>query len=152
MQIRKATNRDAEFIHKMANDYAASGFLLPRSLSSIYESIRDYAIVEKDGEAIATGALKIIWNDLAEIRTLAVSQEYMRQGVGTSVVEYFLKEAEQMGLNQVFTLTYVPEFFRTCGFHEVSKDKMPQKFWKDCIHCPKFPHCDEVCMVKELVI
>lgn len=152
MHIRKASNRDADFIHKLANDYAASGYMLPRSLSSIYESIRDYAIVEQDGEPIAISAMKILWNDLAEIRTLAVTQEYLKQGIGTSLVEHFLQEAKEMGLSKVFTLTYLPEFFTKCGFHEVNKDQMPQKFWKDCVNCPKFPHCDEICMVRELSV
>jgi amino-acid N-acetyltransferase len=73
------------------------------------------------------------------------------KGIGRQMVEFFLQEAQEMGIPSVFTLTYQPGFFSKLGFKVVEKEKMPQKFWKDCINCPKFPNCDEVCLEYRLV-
>ena len=106
--------------------------------------------MENDGEVIGIGALTILWVDLAEIRTLAVKDSFAKQGVGKKLVEHFLKEAKELGIKRVFTLTYQVDFFKKCGFTEVTKEHMPHKIWKDCLNCPKFPNCDEALMVFEV--
>jgi N-acetylglutamate synthase and related acetyltransferases len=150
MIIRKAKLSDSETIHKLVNYYAKKGLMLARSRSSIYEYIRDYSVMEIDGEVIGVGALSILWTDLAEVRTLAVKESFSGQGIGKKLVEHFLSEAEELGIKKVFTLTYQTAFFDKCGFKEVSKEHMPHKIWKDCLNCPKFPNCDEVLMVKDI--
>ena len=150
MKIRKATINDVEPIHDLVNHYAQEGLMLARSRSSLYETIRDFSIIEIDDGIVAAGALHILWKDLAEVRTLAVRQDMKGRGLGMTLVEYLLSEARELAFNKVFTLTYSPEFFQKAGFEEVSKDQMPHKVWKDCINCPKFPNCDEVCMERYL--
>lgn len=150
MIIRKAKLTDTEAIHKLVNFYAKKGLMLARSRSSIYENIRNYSVMESDGEVVGTGALTILWADLAEVRTLAVKEKYSRMGIGKKLVEYFLYEAKELGIEKVFTLTYQTQFFEKCGFQEISKDLMPHKIWKDCLNCPKFPNCDEVLMYTEI--
>jgi N-acetylglutamate synthase and related acetyltransferases len=150
MIIRKARLSDTEAIHKLVNFYAKKGLMLARSRSALYENIRNYSVMEIDGEVVGVGALSILWLDLAEVRTLAVKESYSGQGIGKKLVEHFLEEAKELGIKQVFTLTYQTKFFEKCGFNTISKDKMPHKIWKDCLNCPKFPNCDEVLMVTEM--
>ncbi len=150
MTIRKAKLSDTEAILNLVNQYAKEGLMLARSRSSIYEYIRNYSVYEIDGEVVGIGALSILWEDLAEIRTLAVKKELFGKGIGKELVNHFLNEAKELGIVKVFTLTYQTEFFLSCGFHEISKEHMPHKVWKDCLNCPKFPNCDEVLMVREI--
>ncbi len=146
MLIRKANLSDVEEMHGMVNIYAEKGLMLPRPRSMLYEYIRDFIVVENDGEVVGTCALHIMWIDLAEIRTLAVKEGYTKQGVGKMLVEYALQEARELKIPKVFTLTYQPGFFEKIGFRVVEKEAMPQKVWKECINCPKFPNCDEICL------
>ena len=146
MLIRKARLSDVETMHQLVNNYAESGLMLSRPRSMLYEYIRDFAVVESDGEIVGTGALHIMWADLAEVRALAVQEDFIGRGAGRRLVEYFLEEAKQLGIPKVFTLTYQTAFFQKMGFTVINKEKLPQKVWKECINCPKFPNCDEVCM------
>lgn len=150
MIIRKAKLSDSEVIHKLVNYYAKKGRMLARSRSSIYENIRNYSVMEIDGEVIGVGALSILWVDLAEVRTLAVKESFSGQGIGKKLVEHFINEAKELSLKKIFTLTYEAEFFQKCGFNVISKEHMPHKIWKDCLNCPKFPNCDEVLMAMEI--
>lgn len=146
MHIRKARLSDVENIYRLVNNYADKGEMLSRPRSLIYEYIRDFVIIEIDDKVVGTGALHILWDDLAEIRALAVEEDQTRRGIGRGIVEYCLQEAKELGIPKVFALTYQPDFFAKCGFRVISKDNLPQKVWRDCINCPKFPNCDEVCM------
>lgn len=152
MFIRKAKLTDSESIHKLVNHYAKKGLMLARSRSAIYENIRNYSVMENDGEVVGVGALSILWSDLAEVRTLAVKESLSGQGIGKKLVEHFIEEAEELEIKKVFTLTYQDAFFDKCGFKVISKENMPHKIWKDCLNCPKFPNCDEVLMVIEINI
>jgi amino-acid N-acetyltransferase len=146
MMIRKAKPCDVEDMHTLVNKYAEKGLMLSRPRSMLYEFIRDFIVVESEGQLVGVGALHIMWHDMAEIRALAVKEGYTRQGIGRKIVECFLQEAAELKIPSVFTLTYQPGFFTKLGFVEVAKESMPQKFWRDCISCPKFPNCDEVCL------
>ncbi|MCG8483736.1 MAG: N-acetyltransferase [Clostridia bacterium] len=146
MNVRKAKLSDVEKIHELVNYYAEKDLMLSRSRSVIYEYIRDFAIVEIDREIVATGSLHILWIDLAEIRALAVKESLLGKGIGKRLVEFFLNEARELGIPKVFTLTYQPDFFKKSGFSIIDKEKMPHKVWKECINCPKFPNCDEICL------
>jgi amino-acid N-acetyltransferase len=95
-------------------------------------------------------ALHICWDDLAEIRTLAVQEEDRRRGVGAKLVKACLEESKEFGVKKVFALTYRPEFFEKQGFQKVDKSALPHKIWSDCLKCVKFPDCDEIALVKEL--
>lgn len=146
MVIRKAKLKDAGDIYNLINHYAKEGILLPRSLNSIYENIRDFWVCEEGGNLIGCASLHIVWEDLAEIKSLAVSEEHKGRGIGTMLVEACLKEAEELGVKRVFVLTYAHDFFSKLNFEEVEKIKLPHKVWGECINCVKFPSCDEIAM------
>ena len=148
MHLRKATFGDVEAIHKLVNDYAQQGVMLPRSRNSSYETLRDVIIAEEDDRLVGVGSLHLSWDALAEVRALAIAPGFQRRGIGRQIVEELLIEGRALGVKTFFTLTYQPEFFGTLGFSEVTKEELPQKVWKECINCPKFPNCDEVAMVK----
>jgi len=148
--IRKAKIAEAKTIQKLINSFAKEGKLLPRSLSEIYDNLRDFFVFEEDGRILGVCALHICWEDLAEIRSLAVQEDAWRKGVGRQLVEACLKEAKELGVKKVFLLTYIPSFFRKLGFSEVDKATLPHKIWGDCLRCPKFPYCDEVALLKTL--
>ena len=141
--IRPARIPDARIIHQLLLTYAKEGQLLGRSLAAIYDSIRDFYVYEEDGAILGIGALAICWEDLAEVRSLAVVPGQHGKGIGRKIVERCLQEAKDLGLQRVFALTYQPEFFQKLGFAEIDKAQLPQKVWGDCINCVKFPDCDE---------
>lgn len=149
--IRKATQNDVRFIHGLLAHYGKQGLLIPRSLNSVYESLRDFVIAEdENGQPVGCCALKICWENLVEIRSLAIQPETQKSGYGTKLVEACLSEAVTLSFTKAFVLTYQPGFFARLGFEQVSKNSLPQKIWADCINCVSFPDCDEIAMVLEL--
>ena len=151
--IRKAVIGDVTSIHRLLNDYADQGLLLPRPLSELYDHLRDHFVVEDNQTGrplIGVSALGITWEDLAEIRSLAVSEDHQGQGLGSRLVKTCLEEARILGLTRVFVLSYVPDFFIKMGFKEVEKSVLPHKIWADCLRCPKFPDCDETALMIRL--
>jgi len=147
---RRAKLTDVEDILKLINKYAEKGLMLPRTRSTLYEGIREFVIAIEDDRVIGTGSLHIIWDDLAEIRALAVDEDSQRKGVGRKLVEILIQEARELNCPKVFTLTYQVQFFERLGFRLVNKEDMPHKVWKECINCVKFPNCDENAMVYSL--
>jgi amino-acid N-acetyltransferase len=150
--IRKAKIKDVRSIHKILSYYANQAIMLPRSLSELYDHLRDFYVAENDEGGTLLGActLCISWEDLGEIRSLAVVEEAQGMGLGSKLVEACLAEAVELGLSRVFVLTMTREFFARFGFQEIEKSKLPHKIWADCIQCPKFPDCDEISMILEL--
>jgi amino-acid N-acetyltransferase len=149
--IRKARVADVVEIQKMLRDFADAGSILARSLSELYTTLRDLVVYEdEDRRIVGCCALHILWDDLAEIRSLAVLDPYRRQGIGRSLVEECVSEAVKLGLARVFALTYEVDFFKRLGFRTVDKNMFPQKVWWDCHNCPKFPNCDESALVLDL--
>ena len=144
--IRKAIIADARPIHKLLLNYARDGLVLSRSLAEIYEQIRDFYVFIDDECVVGTVALNICWEDLAEVRSLVVEANHMGKGIGRRLVEACLTEARQLGLKQIFALTYEPDFFQRLNFQKIDKSELPQKIWGDCMKCAKFPDCDEIAM------
>jgi amino-acid N-acetyltransferase len=145
--VEKARISDATQIHKLVNHFAANGKMLPRSLSEIYENIRDYFVIRENDEVAACVALHISWEDLSEVKSIAVTEEYQKHGVGEKMVQSCIDEATELGIDTVFCLTYVPDFFAKCGFELVDKKELPHKVWGECYRCPKFPDCDESALI-----
>jgi amino-acid N-acetyltransferase len=148
--LRKAQINDVKDIWKLLTFFAGRGDMLSRSLSELYESVRDFYISEEDGKLIGAAALHIVWEDLAEIRSVAVAEDAERKGIGTDLVNACLDEARGLGLKRIFCLTYKPDFFARFGFRLVDKAELPHKVWGDCIKCVKFPDCDENAMILDL--
>ncbi len=145
--VEKASVKDAIVIHQMINYFADRGEMLPRSLSEIYENIRDYFVIKEGERVIACAALHVSWEDLAEVKSLAVNKDSQKQGIGAQLVAACLNEAKALGIPTVFCLTYQPAFFAKFGFCQVDKMELPRKIWGDCLRCPKFPDCDEVALI-----
>jgi amino-acid N-acetyltransferase len=149
--LRKAQIHDVKEIQKLLTTYASKGEMLSRSLSELYEALRDFYVeVDDDGRILGTAALHIVWEDLAEVRSVAVVEDSGRKGVGSTLVTACITEARALGLKKIFCLTYKPDFFAKFGFVLVDKSTLPHKVWGDCIKCPKFPDCDENAMSMEL--
>jgi amino-acid N-acetyltransferase len=151
MMMRRANLTDVKIIQSIINQYSLSGQMLPRTLNDLYEHLRDFHVYEHDGGIVGVCALHISWDGLAEIRSLAVIQGHVHEGIGSKLVHQCLMEAADLNVERVFVLTYVPEFFRKLGFSEVDKKELPHKIWTDCLNCVKFPHCDETALIKILV-
>ncbi|NBO65282.1 MAG: N-acetyltransferase [Acidobacteria bacterium] len=153
MKIRRARMADAVTIHHLVNLYAGRQQMLPRTLLSIYENIRDFqvAVVDHDSIIVGCSALHFTWSDMAEIRSLAVNESTKGAGIGRALVEANIAEAREQGIVQVYAFTYVTGFFSRLGFSVVPHESMPRKVWMDCITCPKFNCCDETAMVLDLV-
>jgi amino-acid N-acetyltransferase len=145
--IRKAQIGDVKEIQKLLMTFANRGDMLSRSLSELYESLRDFYVFEEDGNLVGVAALHIVWDDLAEVRSVAVAEDAGRKGIGSQLVQACIAEAHQIGLKRIFCLTYKPDFFGKHGFRLVDKSELPQKVWGDCIKCVKFPDCDENAMI-----
>ena len=148
--IRKARINDVVVMKQIINAYSKDELMLPRSLSEMYENIRDYYVYEIDGEVVGCCALHVVWEDLAEILALAVKPECSRKGIGTKLVSACLEEAEDLSMKEVFALTYVPDFFKTLSFKVVDKNSLPRKIWSGCVRCPKFPDCNEIAVLKSI--
>ena len=149
-KVEKARIADVPQIHQVINAFANKGLMLPRSLSELYENIRDYFVVRVGDKVIGCAALHISWDDTAEVRSVAVTDENQRQGVGSALVKACVGEARGLGIATVFCLTYQPDFFENFLFIRADKMELPRKVWSECYHCPKFPNCDEVAMICRL--
>jgi len=147
VKIEKARIKDVAQMHRLINYFADKGEMLARPLSEIYESIRDYFVVRQGEQVVACVALHVMWEDLAEIKSLAVAESSQKQGVGEQLVKACLKEASELGMATVFCLTYRPAFFERAGFSQVDKMELPHKVWTECFRCPKFPNCDEIALI-----
>jgi len=151
--LRKACIGDVKTIHRLINLSSARGEMLPRSLMDIYGSLRDFFICqdEKTDEVIGICAMSIVWENLAEIRSLYVDEQRRKQGIGRNLVEACISEAITLELFRIFTLTYRHDFFQKLGFQDVDRATLPEKIWSDCFRCSKYPDfCDEVAMILEL--
>jgi amino-acid N-acetyltransferase len=146
--IRKARIKDVKAIHKILQEYGDRGELLPRPFSVLYDHLRDFYVFEADARVVGCCALQFCWEDLAEIRSLAVRPEMTRHGIGSQLVRAVLEEAKAFGVTRVFSLTYRPGFFELFGFGRIDRSELPIKIWADCILCVKFPDCDEIAMMK----
>ena len=148
--IRKARISDVKDIQKLLMTFANRGDMLSRSLSELYESLRDFYVITENDRLVGAAALHIVWDDLAEVRSVAVAEEAGRKGIGSQLVQACIAEAREIGLRRIFCLTYKPDFFAKHGFRLVDKSELPHKVWGDCIKCPKFPDCDENAMILDL--
>jgi len=148
--IRKAFIKDINKIQKLINFFAKKDVMLPRSLNEIYENLRDFWVIEEGNKVIGCVALHVSWEDLAEIRSLAVAENRQGQGIGRKLILACLAEAKELGAKRVFALTYKPNFFKKLGFKKVSHSQLPHKIWAECIKCCKFPNCQEIALLKNL--
>ena len=150
--IRKAKVSDVKSIYSLLLNYSERGVLLGRSLSELYDQIRDFYVYvdDKNNSLVGICGLHVCWEDLGEIRSLAVEEKYKGQSIGLELVKACIKESKHFGINKLFVLTYIPGFFKKLGFESVDKKVLPHKVWADCMNCVKFPDCDEEAMMIQL--
>src|SRR5580698_1122138 len=148
--VRKATLRDIPAVLQLINGYAVQGIMLPRTEFEMSENIRDFTVAYAGPQLLGCGALHFYTPVSGEVRSLAVSPASKETGVGRLLIEALEDEAIHNGLHSIFAFTYVPDFFRKLGFHQVDRGLLPLKVWKDCLTCPKFECCDEIAVIKAL--
>jgi amino-acid N-acetyltransferase len=148
--IRPATIHDVPRIAAVINSHAELGKMLFKSYAQLYEDLRDFGVYEADGQVVGCVALTIIWADLAEVRSLAVDEEFRGKGVGTQLIAWTIEEARRLGIRRLMALTYEQRFFNKLGFDAVAKETLPLKVWSDCVRCPKRDGCDEIAVVRVL--
>jgi amino-acid N-acetyltransferase len=151
MKVEKAKVSDVQRIHELVNKFAEKGLMLPRALSELYENLRDFFVIrDSNKEVIGCAALHVNWADLAEIKSLAVSEKKQAKGLGSTLIEACLDEARELEIPTVFCLTYKPSLFEKYKFRQIDKMELPRKVWSECYRCPKFPDCDEVALIYQL--
>ena len=144
--IRRAKLTDIDAIHGVVKDFANRSLMLPLSIGDITERLRDFLLAEEDGRIVGTVALHVTWGRLVEVRSLAVLPEYHGRGLGRVLVEAAHASARELEAQEIFVLTYIPEFFEKLGYRRVERETLPHKVWQDCIKCPKFPDCGEIAL------
>lgn len=162
--LQKAQIRDVGEILELVNGFAADNLMLPRGPQYVYENIRDFVIASDRNVPVysitetrevlhlivACGSLHVLWDDIAEIRALAIHPDYQHLGLGSKLVDNMIDEARGLGIKRLFTFTLTENFFKNLGFKRKNRDELPLKVWTECSRCPKYFKCDEIGMVLEL--
>jgi amino-acid N-acetyltransferase len=147
IQARQAVLPDVERIHAIIQPYADEGTLLPRSVAELSENVRDFIVAQENDRILGCGALHFYGMHLAEIRSIAVVPERKGSGVGRALVEALVAESRRHSVTCLCLFTRTPGFFGHLGFEMSRRQDLPDKIYKDCIHCPKLTRCDEIAMV-----
>jgi len=150
IRIRMAEADDVDAMHALLLPYSEKKIVLPRTHDSLYQHLQEFVVAEYDGKVIGLVALHVYQSNLAEVRSLVVSNSHQGMGIGKLLVEACEKVAGGLGLEKVFALTYVTGFFTHMGYQVVPKESLPHKIWTACIRCEKFSNCDEIAMEKKL--
>jgi len=148
--IRKAKIEDVKQIQELINSFAKNDLMLPRSLNELYENLRDFWVYQENRQIIGCVALHISWEDLAEIKSLAVKKNRQHKGMGGKLITICINEAKELGIKKIFALTFRPDFFKKFGFKRTKHANLPHKIWAECIKCHKFPNCQEVALVRKI--
>ena len=152
----KATIADIPEIYDLINEYAKKNIMLGRSLQYLYENIRSFWVAKeidkktKNCHILGLCGFGVSQKNLAEVKSLAVHQDYKKFGIATNLLQQGFAELRNLGVTEVFCLSYVPDFFIKHDFKIIDKEELPHKIWTECIHCPSFPKCDETALIKEL--
>ena len=149
--LRRARLTDVPAIAAVMAEYVMQGVLLPRPVSELYQCLREFVVAERGGEVVACAALRVLWDDVAEVRTLAVRPDHHGRGLGGALVQCLVADARALGMPRVIALTREVPFFERCGFVVVPRESLPRKVWTDCVRCPKRHACDEVAVALDLV-
>jgi amino-acid N-acetyltransferase len=117
--IRPAKTKDVKSIRNLVDSYAAPGQMLSKETVTLYESVQEFIVAEQDGVLVGCGALHILWEDLAEVRTVAVKENLHKQGIGHKIMEAIIQRAREVGVEKIFCLTFQTEFFGRHGFEVI---------------------------------
>lgn len=150
MKIRDALISDVESIGGLISSHAELDRMLFRSQADICENLQSFVVAEEDNVVVGCCALQVLWKELAEVKSLAVDEEFFGRGAGKELVTAVIEQAERLGFSKVFTLTLEPEFFERLGFVRIEKESLPMKVWRDCARCSRQDNCDEIALIRDL--
>ena len=119
VNIRPARTSDVKAIRQLVDSYAAPGQMLSKETVTLYESVQEFTVAEVDGKVIGCGALHVLWDDLAEVRTVAVDKDFHKKGIGHQLLENIIERAREVGVERIFCLTFQTKFFGRHGFVEI---------------------------------
>ncbi len=117
--VRPARTSDVKAIRELVDSYAAPGQMLSKETVTLYESVQEFIVAESDGKLVGCGALHVLWEDLAEVRTVAVSQDFHKRGIGHQILTAIIERAHSIGVKRIFCLTFQTQFFGSIGFVEI---------------------------------
>ena len=117
--VRGAKTSDIKKIRLIVDTYASERKLLSKETVTLYENVQEFTVAEVNGEVVGCGALHVLWEDLAEVRTVAVIKEWQGKKIGHAILEHILVKAKELGVKKVFCLTFETKFFGAHGFTEI---------------------------------
>ena len=132
--IRPARTSDIKAIRAIIDEYAASRRLLTKETVTLYESVQEFTVAESAGKIVGCGAVHVLWEDLAEVRSVAVDAGVRGQGVGHSILEVLIKRAAEIGVKRIFCLTFETEFFGRHGFKEIEGTHVSPDVYSELLH------------------
>lgn len=136
MKVRPARTTDVRVIRDLIDTYAPDRRLLSKATVTLYEDVTDFFVAEADGEVVGCGAVHVMWEDLAEVRTVAVKPELLRQGIGTALLQALIQRAADLGVTRVFCLTFETEFFAQFGFSEMPDRGVDTRVYEELLRSP----------------
>ena len=129
--VRRARTTDVRAIKELVDGYAAQNILLAKDRVTLYEDVPDFWVAESaDGTLLGCGALHVLWEDLGEVRTVAVQPSARGMGIGHAIVDALLDAARELGLRRIFVLTFETSFFAKHGFDEITGTPVPPEVYK----------------------
>jgi amino-acid N-acetyltransferase len=131
--VRPALPADVRAIRDLVAPYADERILLAKEMVGYYESVQEFLVAEAGGELVGCGALHVLWEDLAEVRTLAVAPQWRGRGVGHALLAGLLDRARALGLRRLFCLTFEVDFFRAHGFHVIEGTPVPTDVYAELL-------------------
>jgi amino-acid N-acetyltransferase len=149
LTIRPARVGDVPGIYERILVYADQKLMIRRTMAELYESIREFVVAVDDrNRVVGCAALHVFWEDLAEIRCLAVDEQFQGAGLGRRLVAACWEMARELEIQSTFALTKSARFFERCGYNRIDKSELPQRIWNECVRCPSFPNCEEIAFVR----
>jgi amino-acid N-acetyltransferase len=134
IEIRPAKSTDVKGIRGLIDAYAPLRRLLSKETVTLYESVQEFTVAIDNGEVIGCGALHVLWEDLAEVRTVAVAEKYRRTGIGHQILEAIIERAREIGVKRIFCLTFETDFFGRHGFDEIQGTPVDPEVYTQLLH------------------
>ena len=119
LTIRPARTSDVKQIRSIIDTFAAPGKMLEKETVTLFESVQEFVVAVDGDQVVGCGALHVLWEDLAEVRTVAVKEDFHGQGVGHKIIEAIVERAHEVGVKRIFCLTFQTEFFSKHGFEVI---------------------------------
>jgi amino-acid N-acetyltransferase len=131
--VRAAKTGDVKKIRKIVDGYTDERRLLFKATVTLFEAVQEFVVAELDGEVVGCGALHVLWEDLAEVRTVAVIEEMHGKGIGNQIMIKILENAKEIGVKKVFCLTFETKFFGSHGFKEIEGTPVSPEVYQEMI-------------------